>query len=162
MSFVLHLPWISMLIRNTSEIQFPQVQASTVLELCQCKYQYFKSNMQQQCFQPHLKLPKETGTFHVSLFLYLIIPPFSLVRFTQEIPVIGDQIRFYSGCIPLRLPVFLFSLEQCHFPQSHSLSSSLPFCELSILFPLQVSIQEPKNREGRYATHCLVIGKGKG
>lgn len=47
---------------------------------------------------------------------------------------------------------FMFSLEQCHFPQSHSLSSSLPFCEFSILFPLQVSIQEPKNREGRYAT----------
>ena len=56
---------------------------------------------------------------------------------------------------------FMFSVEQCHFPQSHSLSSSLPFCEFSILFPLQVSIQEPKNREGRYATHCLVIGKGK-
>lgn len=161
MAFVLHLPWISMLIRNTSEIQLPQVQASTLLELCQCKYQYFKSNMQQQCFQPHLKLPEETGTFHVSLFLYLIIPTFSLVRFTQEIPVIGDQIRFYSGCIPLRLPVFLCF----HWNNATSLSL-IPyhhpclFVNLVFYFLYRLAFRNQKiGKEGMPL--CLVIGKGK-
>lgn len=109
--------------------------------------------MEQQCSQPHLELPEETGTSHkpVCVFDYPYI-------FTGQIHIGSSSYRrpdkFLLWLRPTEAAFFFLMLspERCHFPWSHSLSSSLPLCEFSVLFPLQVSIQEPKNREGGCAT----------